>query len=296
MATITKDDLFVPELLADAVQGYVAAGVLALYGTGAARVVTGMPDGKTKVGETVKVPYFGSIGEMEDLTNDGDALTPAAFAQTAEQATVKHSGLAFEMTKWAQGNLDDPYGEVARQLVEALRRRIDKALIDAAVANVANEWDTFTHTVAGTPPGNLSYDEFIKARALLGDETGDLAAFVVHSATEAKLYQEKDQQDRPLLIPNAFQGGRPTYLGVPLIVSDRLPFSGTPAIYTSLLLKREALTFWMSNISDNDIQVDKDILKNTDVGALHIYWAAHRYVRMNAMSKPGVVIIKHGNA
>jgi HK97 family phage major capsid protein len=150
-----------------------------------------------------------------------------------------------------------------------------------------------------TGDGLISYDEVVDAMALLGDEAGDWAALAVHSKTLAAMRKERDNVGgaglgRPLLVPNAFEGKLPTYMGLPVIVSDRLPVaSGTPDLYTSLLLKKESLTFWMADISDGDIATDRDILKNSDIGAIHIYWAAHRYLRLNGMSKPGVVRIVH---
>lgn len=288
MAIIKNTDLFVPELVADSVQGYVAAGVVALFGTGAARIETGMPDGKTRVGDSVKVPYFGSLGEMEDIATDGDALTPKAFAQTNESATVTHSGIAIEITKRIASNSDDPSGELARLMVESLRRRADKALIDAAAS--ATGWGSYTVDVTGTSE-NISYDLVVDGMNTLGDEAGDWAALCVHSATLKHMYKERDADGRPLLSPNAFEGRLPTYFGLPVIQSDRLPVA--TGDYTSLLLKRDSLVFWLSEISDSDLQMDKDILRNTDVAALHAYWAAHRYSRMAGQSKPGVVRLLH---
>jgi hypothetical protein len=60
----------------------------------------------------------------------------------------------------------------------------------------------------------------------------------------------------------------------------------------SLLLKRRALTFWYSR-RHMELETDKDIMKHSDLAAMHLYGAAHRYRRMPGGTKPGVVQIVH---
>jgi len=154
MAYVKKGDLFVPEALEDAIKG-IYAGMSVMKDTGAVLVKTGMPAGKAKVGETITVPYFGTIGELEDLTDDGQALTPRGISQTDETATIRHSGIAIEATWWAQASsADDPYGEMARQVKLAVERKIDaeandrlaRVMLDATVAQVHPDRDTLPAT------------------------------------------------------------------------------------------------------------------------------------------------------
>ena len=101
MAFTKKGDVFVPEMFVEAIQAGFA-GMEMMDKSGAIIVNTSMPYGGSNVGESVKIPYFSNIGELEDLTNDGDALTPVGITSSQETATVQHSGKAIEATWWAQ--------------------------------------------------------------------------------------------------------------------------------------------------------------------------------------------------
>ena len=287
MAVVKSTDLLEPEILADAVLGYISAGVPVMQDTGAARFETGLPDEYAKVGVQVTIPYFGSLGEWEDVAVDGDGLTPAPFASTDEQATVIHTGKAFEITRRAQANGTDPYKEMARQLVGGLRKRLDKGLIETAAANVATAWNPYTFDNQAVGDGKISYDALIEAEALFSDEDSDIAAYVVHPAKYKDLRLIKDGTGRPIF--QEPKAGHPaTILGVPVFrTASSTLVSG--ATYKTLILKREAMVAWISDISDKDIQTAVNILTNTDVAAMHVYFAVHRYLRMNGKSLPGVV-------
>lgn len=292
MAFVKKGDVFVPEMLEDALQG-AFAGATVMRGTGAAIFKTGMPAGKSQVGEQIKVPYFGNIGELEDLTNDGDALTPRGISDSIELATVKHSGIAIEATWWAQASAAaDPYAEMARQIVMAIERRADKAILDAASAVASSSNDVLTKDVYNSgSPRTLDYDLVVDGRQLWGDEEGDIASLVMHSKVKGDAFKLKDTQGRPLLL-QASDGNLDRFLGIPIVPTDRLTASSdSPPKYTTLMLKRGSLVFWMA--SHPGVKVDEDILADTQVAAVHIYWACHRYKRMPSGTKPGIVRLIH---
>jgi hypothetical protein len=92
----------------------------------------------------------------------------------------------------------------------------------------------------------------------------------------------------PLFI-DGINGDVDRFTGIPVFTSDRMRVSG--ANYTSLVLKRNAVLFWMNGAPI--VLTDKDILANSDVQAMHIYWAVHPYKRLPGMTKPGVVRIIH---
>jgi hypothetical protein len=48
--------------------------------------------------------------------------------------------------------------------------------------------------------------------------------------------------------------------------------------------------FWYNG--NVQVQTDKDILQDSRVAAVHIYWAVHRYVRMPGGTKTGIAKIK----
>jgi len=83
----------------------------------------------------------------------------------------------------------------------------------------------------------------------------------------------------------------PSFLGIPVMVTDRMEASSdSPAKYTSLLLKRGALAFWYNGVPTVD--QDKDILADTRITAVNMYFAAHKYSRLSGTTHSGVVILK----
>jgi len=281
--TIQKvTDFFVPELLAEAIQtGFT--GMKALWGTEAAVVAFNMPAGKTEVGTTVKVPYFTSLGEMDDITNDGDALVPAAMSSSATSATVNHSGKAFELTHWAQlAALGDPYKLAAQQVIEAAARRGDKALIDAAALSTG--WSGLTHDISAATTTTINYDAVIDAKMKWGDEQESIALMVVHSKAFGDALKLKSSTGQPL-VTDVNAGGISKFAGIPMAVSDRIPVSG--GTYTNLILKKAALAFWVNG--KPSIITQPDVLTDSQIAACHIYWAAHRYNPMPGYTKGGVI-------
>lgn len=285
---VKKGDIFVPEALEDAIKG-IYAGMSVMKDTGAVLVKTGMPAGKAQVGSTVTVPYFGTIGDLQDLTNDGQALTPRGISETTETATVKHSGIAIEATWWAQASsADDPYGEMARQVKLAVERKIDAEAMAAAVAAGSS---LLTHDVySASVPVKINFNDTITARMKWGDEQRDIAAMVMHSKVQGDAYQLADSTGRPLYVDGTNpELGR--FAGMPTFVSDRLsPTSDSPPKYTTLLLKKDAIVFW---IGESHMKTAEDVLSDSQLNVFHIYWAVHRYVRHPNGSKSGVVKFTH---
>lgn len=61
---------------------------------------------------------------------------------------------------------------------------------------------------------------------------------------------------------------------------------------SSLIVRKNAGAFWY-NQAGLRLQTDRDILTDSDVGAVHLYGVAHRYRRRPGGTKPGVVILQH---
>lgn len=296
MPVTKKKDLIIPELLEDAIRGEFA-GANALWGTDAVKVNGTL--GSTRAGDMVKVPYFGTLGELEDLADDegGDgpvpALTPAKLTMDAEESRVHHSGKAFEITEWAQmaAMYADPYKEAARQIREAVFRRADKALIDAA-RSTDLVLDLTTAPIDGK--NTMTYDAIVKAKYLWGDEGQQVAAMAMHSNVGAAVELLKDADGKPL-VSDAINGQQNRrFVGVDYTLSDKLTYltvAGDEAsrVYETLVARRNSMLFWYNG--DFQVQTDKDILADTKVAAVHIYWLAHRYRRMPGSTKTGVAKI-----
>ncbi len=207
----------------------VFAGKTAFMGSaivsGGGAVVAGdMPHGPGQIGNTITLPRFGTVDEFEEVA-ENVALTPKTVALTADSATVAKSGLAFEVTQWAQrpGNADfDPYVELARQTMMQATRFIDKKLVAAAATTPLVE-----NIYSATVPGYLDYDTVVNARAKWGDDQSDIVGMVIHSRTEADLRRLRNDQGDPLLVDSQREAGVPRFCGIPLIVSDLVPLTAS---------------------------------------------------------------------
>ena len=280
---IKNTDVFIPSLLADAIKtGFT--GMSVMQGTGAAIVRTNMSEGASKVGSKVIIPYFTNMGEAEDVATDGGSLTPAALTSSTTEATVKHSGKAFEMTYLAKSGAGDPYAEAAAQIVEACKRRIDKAIVDAC--SDETNWSSF---ITDGSASTFSIEALVDTMALFGDQPDDYAALVVHSKVRRDMYKIKDTTGRPILTDS--QAGAPPVLrafGIPVVTSDRV--KSTAGVYSNLLLKKGAIGVWIDG--NPKVLTQVQALSDSEVVAAHIYWCANRYTIMPGSDKPGVAIYK----
>lgn len=182
-------------------------------------------DGKpNKIGTQVTVPYFGTLGEFADNA-DGSSVTPSALLQTSETAVVARKSLAFEISRWAQGASPDdrdPYEEAADQILVSAERAMDAAVIVAAETSPLVS-DHYSATV----PKYLDWDIVTDGRALFGDEQDGIVGMIVHSRTESDLRKLRDSDGRPLLLDSQKDGELTRFCGVPLVVSDRAPLTGS---------------------------------------------------------------------
>jgi hypothetical protein len=235
MTLTASTDLLSPEVLTEAVRGAFAQKTAfmgsRLAALGVVVVSGSMPEGGPKaIGQTIKVPYFGTLGEFSDGPEATPAV-PAKLRQTSEDATITRSYLSFEMSTWAQGSaltnpmVGDPYEEGARQLLEAATRRMDKLITtEAASAGIFTK-DVHNSTV----PRQLDWDLVVDAcRDGWGDEQEDKVAMLVHSTTEADLLKLKDSTGRPLLLESQTAEGTVRKMaGMEVVVSDRLPLTSS---------------------------------------------------------------------
>ncbi len=74
--------------------------------------------------------------------------------------------------------------------------------------------------------------------------------------------------------------------------ADNLWTSNVQMKATSILLKKNAFAFWY-NKNLLQLQTDKDIRRDTNEAAMHLYSAPHRYVRRPGGTKAGVAHITH---
>ncbi|NBC17452.1 MAG: phage major capsid protein [Bacteroidetes bacterium] len=399
MTITTASQMLDPQILVEAVRGRFAKRNAfmgsVLVSQGAVRVSGNMPEGgPNAIGNTITVPYFGIIGDFVN-NPDGSSVTPSQIGQTSETATISRDSLAVEVSRWAQGigavdpSLGDPYDEAVSQIERSAERAMDSALITEA-ANTPLVSDQYN----SSSPSYIQWDMWVDAKAKFGDEMDGIVAAIVHSRTLADMAKLKDSSGRPLLLnsQNEGQGQLNTFCGVPLVVSDRAPLtgssmgsvtstgttpptvtlSGTPegpwnlvvdivaggtvgnatfrfstdggntysatlttaasvaltdtnedslvgnngstgvtvafaaGTYnadnqytatadlkvTDFIMQMDAMAFWY-NAAQLGLKTDPDVLADTDIGAMHLYRAAHLYRRRRGGTRPGCVAVKH---
>jgi len=237
MAITIQSDIITPQILEDAIRGVFrgqnAFMGSALVSSGAVMVRGTMPQGgRSAIGKTIDVPYFGTIGPMVN-NPDGSAITPEKLGMTSEQATIARGSLAVETSRWAQGvaavdpALVDPHDEGARQAMEQATRYADDVMT-AAFAATPLVNDVFSTS----NPVYLDHSLAVRSRAKFGDEQETIVAMVTHSEAEADLASMQDDQGRPLYVQSIRESpqGRSiekTFAGMRLLVSDRVPLTGS---------------------------------------------------------------------
>lgn len=191
---------------------------------GAVIVKDTMPHGGDFIGNQITIPYFGSIGDFVDY-NDGDAATPVKLDLTNEVDTVGRSSLPFQVTHWARNSGPDdadPYVEAARQMLDSAQRKMD-VLCTTAAAGTPLVLDKYSSTT----PVYLDWGFITDGRALFGDDDGSIVGMAIHSRVLADLRKLVDTIGRPLLLESQKFGDLTTFCGVPLVVSDRVPLTGS---------------------------------------------------------------------
>ncbi len=278
-------DFIIPELLADQVKIGLAKRRVFL-GSPAVTTNPSLPT-SARGGSVIKVPYMGSLGEAETGLSETDALTPVAPTPDSETASVTRAGLAFTLTRWAEAIVAyaDPYAAMAENLVEAIARAQEQALITAACATLS----ATTYTVPAS--GIISYDAVLNTKKKWGDEIDDIVMMAMHSKAFYDVLGLKDSTGRPLGVETIRDDGSVmrSFAGVPVMVSDFMPLD--TGVYTTALLKRSSLLLWENPAPKVD--EDKNILADSRIASINAYFVAYRYKYMPGRSKPGVALIKH---
>lgn len=234
MAITTKSDMIDVQILMDFVRGEFK-GKNAFMGSplvsgGAVRVSGTMPNrGQSAIGKKIDIPYFGMLGEFVQ-NSDGSSVTPSKLAQVLEQATVDRYSLAGEVSRWAQGvgaidpAAGDPYQEATRQIMVAAERAMDGIMV-TEMATTPLVVDVYN----ATTPVYLDWDLIQDATTLWGDDQDGIVGMACHSQSRADLAKLKDSAGRPLwaVDQQAGQQQLKTFGGVPLVLSDRVPLTGS---------------------------------------------------------------------
>jgi hypothetical protein len=232
MAVTQSTDLFVPEIVTDAVRGALR-GKLGLLGSifvssGAVKFSGTMPErGRKAIGTTVRMPYWGNIGEFETLT-ESQSPTPQKVQMGYEDGTVARKSIAFETSTWARGAADasghdDPYQVLADGAAQSAQRAMDSAMITAGQASPLL-YDLYS----ATTPVYLDWQRILRAVAnKMGDESPAISGMASHSLVAADLTVQTDATGRQYLADPRSNLMADRIVGVPLVMSDRTPLTGS---------------------------------------------------------------------
>lgn len=291
MASTARSDLILPDILAEEITKGLA-GMNLLSGTGVVTMNPGLQAGPEDVGNTVTVPYWDTIGEAEEVAENG-ALTPVKMTQSSEQATVVRFGKAVSiggLAKRAKSTGGDPYAIARDMVIAMIQRKVDALAIDRMVSRVVSSSMVYDGSAA-----TISTTAIVETYKLFADQlmlNGGPVLWGMNSKVYWDAASLADSTGRALYVPA--QGDRLAALnGVPAMMSDKsnLLLAGTsPQQYYSLLCKRGAVACWMNeNVS---VEIERDALADTDILIVNAYAAVHAYSNMAGGTKPGVAALK----
>lgn len=274
MAYTAIADIINPEVLADQVNAKFP-DMLAFVGTSIVNINDEFPLGSP--GTEFKMPFFkrgGSFGAMVE----GTPLTPGKVTTGSEFATVVRAGIAYENLDTAMlVSIPNPLAELASQIARRAAEYMDDQLITKA--NLTPNY--YDQSVNGA--GTLTVDSIITAAInTLGDNhsklMGGSGALIMHSKSYGDLLKLG-------VIQNQYQSGMdvvkagqiPTLLGMPIILSDRVTTTTISSVvhYNTYIAGPDALAlFFQRNLN---VEVDRDILKKSDVLSADVHFAPHLY-------------------
>jgi hypothetical protein len=233
MATTTQSNVFLPELLAEAVKtemGKADAFTSARMASYAV-IKTDMPEGPGSIGKEVRIPHISMIGNYTDL-NDGVDITPRSIASDYTTASVARAGLALDVTTWANDASPalTPEQAFAKQWVQKLNKKIDTTLMSAAVASSGMPTSQVIDSYSATTPVYANYDSFVDLKGTLNDREFERYGLLMHSKVATQLRKTKDSVGRNIdlwsLLPSLFDNR------LDIVISDRCAISDGTFVVT----------------------------------------------------------------
>lgn len=237
--TITASDLIIPEVWGAEIGLKIPKkAVMAPFAT-VDSTLEGNP------GDTINFSAFTYIGDAVDLTEDA-VIETRKLTMTTKSMGIKEAGTGISITdKAVLTSMGQPQDKATNQLTLAVTRKMD-ADLRAAAESTANG----SPLVFDGSGDFLTYDAFVDATSLLGDEWDpvEMLGFVIHSKQYARLRKDPNflSADKVGAGNSAILTGRVGQIsGVDIVVSDRTTVDltdPTTPLYKSLLIRRDALT------------------------------------------------------
>lgn len=245
-----------------------------------------------QAGKIVELPFWNDLDgsvEVNYSTDDpGDVATPGKVTQ-GEQIAYK----AFVNQGWSSSDLASELA-LGPRAMDQIRNRTDRyferqwqrrlvATVNGLVAdNVANDDGDMVVDVAVESTGDqdsgtrFNRDAFVEASFTLGDRADELTAIAVHSAVYAQMSKNDDID----FIPDS-QGQLtiPTYLGLRVIVDDRMPAEAgdTSGVkYTSVLFGAGAFGYGVG-APEVPVEIQREAAQG-EGGGVETLWVRNTWI------------------
>lgn len=227
-------------------------------------------------GTTVKMPFWKDLaGDSEVLPTDGTTkLATSDIGAGLDAAAINHRGKAFKVNdlvkELAKVQANDPNADpmavIASRIGIYWAGEYQKILLAclkgafAATSMAGNVLDISGETAAADR--TINADTIIDAEGKLGDKGANLAAIMVHSATERKL-----RKDDLIDYIKPSEGGKPIayYGNKRVIVNDELPVDATNGIYTTYLFGEGAVALGEATPDYPALETDREALAGNDI-------------------------------
>ena len=235
MANTINTNVIVPDVYAQLVRDKIAGKVKV------AQFLVNLGDLHGKVGETLTMPKWSYIGDAKDW-NINTPMDTTQMKQTSTKATIKA--------------IQAPAVKVADYDNEVeLGNAIEEASNQQAIG-VARKYDTDAIACALTSPlkyqlatkNTVTQAEMISILGLYGDDrdSADFDAIVIHSSFAPSFYAMDMFVSRNLTMTEdgngiAVNGEIGTFLGIPVVLSDRL-YDATNQEGFILVMKKNAIS------------------------------------------------------
>lgn len=276
MATNTtlKTNMIVPEVFGDIVTGKFKGKLVIANFALTDTTLVGVP------GDTVHFPKWNTLTDAEDLTEDV-AMVPEVLTSADADATVKEVGKAVEISDQALlSSVGDPLDEAGAQVGKVVARKIDADLVTESITSCP-----VGRKIAATDT-DAFYLKVADAKGLWGDEAEDIAVLLVHSKMYTSLLKDAnfisaDKYPAGVLITGAIG----TLYGVPVLITDRVPYDTDTEIATSIMLQQNALGYITKRAPI--VETGRDILKRNNLITTNVHYA------VKLVNVDGICIIDH---
>lgn len=262
MAATKIADVIVPEVFNPYVRERTAA-LSALFNSGIVATVPELSLLGLRGGTTLAMPFWQDLTGAEEILSDTSPLGVDKITASQDVAVLHARGKAWGVNDLAKAlSGSDPMAAIGDLVADYWARRHQVQLI-ATLKGIfaASSMSGNVHDIsAGTGDAAvISADGVVDAIYKLGDASGKLTAFAMHSAVVGKLVKGNlidyrlDSEGKPTI---------PTYLSKDVMVDDSMPVAS--GVYTSYLFGEGAIGY-----ADADAPVptetDRDSLQGEDI-------------------------------